>query len=241
MLESKTRTPEEIKKYMFELKEWLAQERNKPIEEMTDFFSKRIDDYDHVHLSHWAEEYAHIADYFDTPLETLLDLGCGTGLELTSIYQKFPNVKITGIDLSEDMMDRLRVKYADKDINLILADYFAYPLEAEKYDAALSFETLHHFKYLKKQKIYEKLFKTIKRGGYYIECDYIACCLEEETICLEQYEFKRKENHISDDVFVHIDIPLTLEHQIQLMRNAGFREVHVLYENKGTAIIKAEK
>ena len=241
MLESKTRTPEEIKKYMFELKEWLAQERNKPIEEMTDFFSKRIDDYDHVHLSHWAEEYAHIADYFDTPLETLLDLGCGTGLELTSIYQKFPSVKITGIDLSEDMMDRLRVKYADKDINLILADYFAYPLEAEKYDAALSFETLHHFKYLKKQKIYEKLFKTIKRGGYYIECDYIACCLEEETICLEQYEFKRKENHISDDVFVHIDIPLTLEHQIQLMRNAGFREVHVLYENKGTAIIKAEK
>ena len=241
MLESKTRTPEEIKKYMFELKEWLAQERNKPIEEMTDFFSKRIDDYDHVHLSHWAEEYAHIADYFDTPLETLLDLGCGTGLELTSIYQKFPNVKITGIDLSEDMMDRLRVKYADKDINLILADYFAYPLEAEKYDAALSFETLHHFKYLKKQKIYEKLFKTIKRGGYYIECDYIACCLEEETICLEQYEFKRKENHISDDVFVHIDIPLTLEHQIQLMRNAGFRDVHVLYENEGTAIIKAEK
>ncbi len=241
MLESKTRTPEEIKKYMFELKEWLAQERNRPIEEMTDFFSKRIDDYDHVHLSHWAEEYAHIADYFDTPLETLLDLGCGTGLELTSIYQKFPNVKITGIDLSEDMMDRLRVKYADKDINLILADYFAYPLEAEKYDAALSFETLHHFKYLKKQKIYEKLFKTIKRGGYYIECDYIACCLEEETICLEQYEFKRKENHISDDVFVHIDIPLTLEHQIQLMRNAGFRDVHVLYENEGTAIIKAEK
>ena len=52
---------------------------------------------------------------------------------------------------------------------------------------------------------------------------YIACCLEEETICLEQYEFKCKENHVPDDVFVHIDIPLTIEHQIHLMKNAGFR------------------
>ena len=42
-------------------------------------------------------------------------------------------------------------------------------------------------------------------------------------------------------VFVHIDIPLTLEHQIQLMKNAGFRNVHILYENKSTMIIKAEK
>ena len=181
MLENKIRTPEELKKYMLDLKKWLAQERDKPIEEMADFFSNRIDNYDNVHLNNWAEEYAHIADYFE------------------------------------------------------------YPLEAEKYDAALSFETLHHFKYSKKQKIYDKLFQTIKCGGYYIECDYVACCLDEEILCLEQYEFKRKENHIPDDVFVHIDIPLTLEHQIQLMKNAGFRNVHILYENKSTMIIKAEK
>ena len=168
MLENKIRTPEELKKYMLDLKKWLAQERDKLIEEMADFFSNRIDNYDNVHLNDWAEEYDHIADYFE------------------------------------------------------------YPLEAEKYDAALSFETLHHFKYSKKQKIYDKLFQTIK-------------CGDEEILCLEQYEFKRKENHIPDDVFVHIDIPLTLEHQIQLMKNAGFRNVHILYENKSTMIIKAEK
>ena len=66
---------------------------------MADFFSNRIDNYDNVHLNDWAEEYDHIADYFDTSINSLLDIGCGTGLELASIYQKFPNVKITGIDL----------------------------------------------------------------------------------------------------------------------------------------------
>lgn len=241
MLESKIRTPEEIKRYMLDLKKWLAQERSKPVEEMSDFFSKRIDIYDNVHLANWTEEYAHIADYFDTPLSSLLDIGCGTGLELASIYRKFPNVQITGIDLSKEMMSKLKEKYSDKNIDLILADYFEYPFEQEKYDAALSFETLHHFKYQKKQKIYKKLFQTIKPGGYYVKCDYIACCLEEETICLEQYEFKCKENHVPDDVFVHIDIPLTIEHQIHLMKNAGFRAVYVLHENNGTMIIKAEK
>jgi len=129
MLENKIRTPEELKKYMLDLKKWLAQERDKPIEEMAYFFSNRIDNYDNVHLNNWAEEYAHIADYFDTSINSLLDIGCGTGLELASIYQKFPNVKITGIDLSKDMLEKLRVKYTDKDIDLIMADYFEYPLE----------------------------------------------------------------------------------------------------------------
>ena len=46
MLENKIRTPKELKKYMLDLKKWLAQERDKPIEEMADFFSNRIDNYD---------------------------------------------------------------------------------------------------------------------------------------------------------------------------------------------------
>ena len=138
------------------------------------------------------------------------------------------------------MLGKLRTKYPDKDIELIQADYFEYPFEPEKYDAVLSFETLHHFKYQKKQRIYEKIFETLKPGGYYIECDYIACCPEEEEICLEQYEFRRKENRIPEDVFVHIDIPLTLEHETELMKKAGFKDVRVLYDKNAT-IIRAGK
>lgn len=241
MLENKSRTKEETIKYMAELKQWLAQERDKPAEEMSDFFSKRIEGYDNVHLGNWAQEYAHIADYLDAPVHSLLDIGCGTGLEFSSLYKRFPDVEITGVDLSAEMLDKLRRKYPDKNIRLIQADYFQYAFEPERYDAALSFETLHHFPYQKKQRIFEKLFQTIRHGGYYIECDYIACCPEEEEICLEQYEYKRRKNHIPDDMFIHIDIPLTAEHEIALMENAGFSDVRILYENGGTVIFKAAK
>lgn len=241
MLESKIRTQEETERYMNELKDWLKQERNTPIEEMTDFFSKRMDIYEKVHLEHWEKEYAHIADYFEGEIHSLLDIGCGTGLELEAIYQRFPKVRVTGIDLSEDMLKKLQAKYKDREMELILSDYFEYPFGTEQYDAALSFETLHHFKFEKKQKIYDKLYQAIKRDGYYIECDYIACSEEEEMLCLEQYEYKRRVNKIPDNVFVHVDIPLTLEHQIELMENAGFKNIKVLYENCGIMIIKAKK
>lgn len=112
MLKNKIRTKEEIEIYLEELRAWIDDEKNTPAEEMTDFF--------------------------DNSLNTLLDIGCGTGLELKAIYNRFPDVKITGIDLSRDMLRRLKEKYTSKDIRTIEADYFDYPFENEQYDAPTS-------------------------------------------------------------------------------------------------------
>ena len=111
----------------------------------------------------------------------------------------------------------------------------------ERFGAALSFETLHHFKPDKKQALYEKLCRAIKRGGCYLECDYVACCDEEKRLCLEGYEYRRQKFGIPPGQFVHIDIPLTLEHQLTLLKNAGFQKAEALYENRGTVIIRAKK
>ncbi|MFA7672728.1 MAG: methyltransferase domain-containing protein [Clostridia bacterium] len=139
------------------------------------------------------------------------------------------------------MLNRLKEKHTYRNLKIIQADYFEYPFEKEKFDAALSFETLHHFKFKKKQEIYRKLKESLYDGGSYIECDYIACCIEEEEMCLREYEDRRKINNVPDDIFVHIDIPLTMEHQIGLMQNAGFRKVQAVYQNESTVIFKADK
>lgn len=241
MLQSRIRTPEETASYLAELRAFLKENQEAPAEGMADFFARRLDGYEDVHLGHWGEEYAHIADFFDSGLERLLDIGCGTGLELASMYRRFPDLRVTGIDLSKDMLGKLRENYPDREIELIEADYFRYPFAAGRYDAALSFETLHHFPYEKKGSIYKKLFEAIWPGGYYVECDYIACCQEEETLCLEQYACRRKRDRVPEDEYVHIDIPLTLEHQMELIQGAGFHRVEVLFENAGTVILRAEK
>lgn len=143
---------ENTEQYLADLKAWIAEEEEKRPEEMAAFFAKRIESYEDVHLGSWAEEYGQIADYFDEGLGSLLDIGCGTGLELHAIYRRFPGVKVTGIDLSEEMLNRLRLTFAEHEIELIRGDYFSLPLGEERYDAALSFETLHHFPAEKRRK-----------------------------------------------------------------------------------------
>lgn len=240
MLENKIRTRAEIEVYLQELKDWIAGEEDKEAEEMSAFFARRLARYEDVHLGNWGELYEHIADFFGEGLETLLDIGCGTGLELEAVYRRFPAVQVTGIDLSCDMLARAREKFAGKRFRGIEADYFVHPFPAGAFDAALSFETLHHFPYEKKGKIYEKLFHALKNGGYYIECDYVACCQEEEDLCRERLARARAKSTLPEDVFLHIDTPLTLEHQTELMERAGF-QVRVLHQNGGTVLFRADK
>ena len=71
--------------------------------------------------------------------------------------------------------------------------------------------------------------------------DYIACCNEEEellrSVCLK----KREQFEVPDNCFVHFDIPLTLEHEQELLKNAGFKVEKVLDEPDGATIIIAKK
>lgn len=42
----------------------------------------------------------------------ILEIGCGTGRNLVSLAEAFPDARITGLDLSIDMLDRARAKVA---------------------------------------------------------------------------------------------------------------------------------
>ena len=137
MLKNKIRTPEETAAYLRELKEWIHTQEETEAEEMSAFFTKRLARYEEVHLGNWGELYAHIADFFDDGLETLLDIGCGTGLELEAVYRRFPEAAVTGIDLSGNMLAKAREKFAGKGFQGIEADYFAHPFPAEAFDAAV--------------------------------------------------------------------------------------------------------
>ena len=90
---------ENTENYMRELKAWLNETENAPLEEMDAFFAQRVGTYEEHMLSHWSEDYVRLAASLPSDTERILDLGCGTGLELDEIYRFFPDMQVVGIDL----------------------------------------------------------------------------------------------------------------------------------------------
>ena len=189
----------------------------------------------------FAEEfYPYTAECLPKKPETsILDLGCGTGLELDHYFRIVPDAKITGIDLAEDMLGALRKKHSDKDLKLINASYFDEPFGEEIFDAAVSVESLHHFTKEEKIPLYTKLNRALKDGGYFILTDYFAFVEEEEKQRRSELLALRKEQGLPEGVFYHYDTPLTIEHEMEALCDAGFTSVQVLKSWGATHTIKA--
>ncbi len=231
---------EKIEKYMQDLKEWVNDTLDEPLEEMSGFFEKRLDGYEE-HMLIWDKSYEIFAGLLPPECQNILDLGCGTGLELDRIWQNNPDIMVTGVDLCQDMLDKLMEKHPDKHLDLVCQDYFKYDFGYGKWDAVISFESLHHFLPELKKELYQKIYDGLESGGVFILGDYIACCSEEEEFLRNTYLEKRKKSAIPDNCFVHFDIPLVLEHEKELLQDAGFIIEKVLDDPDGTTIIKARK
>ena len=215
------------------------------LEKMSDFFENRLDSYD----NHMLTEIEKADEFYPFTASLLpkdenakiLDLGCGTGLELEFYFPLNPAAKITGIDLSKGMLNAMREKFPYKNISLICGSYFDVPFGENAFDAAVSVESLHHFTAEEKRPLYEKLYRALKKGGYFILTDYLCKTDEEEKLYREAYLNLQKEQGISDNEFYHYDTPLTFEHEIEVLKKAGFSSVKVLGNWENTYTIKAVK
>ncbi len=202
-----------------------------PLEKMDDFFAVRVNGYDEHMMSNVeraSDFYAYTASLLPKAAGSkVLDLGCGTGLELEEYFGFNPQAKVTGIDLSEAMLNALKAKFPEKDLTLVQASYFDVPLGEHVYDAAVSVESLHHFKDEMKESLYRKLRTALKTGGTFVLTDCFAESDELEKEYFETLARLKKEQGLSEDEFYHFDTPLTVEHEMDVLRRAGFRDVRI--------------
>ena len=215
------------------------------LEKMAEFFENRLDGYDEhmmTNIESANEFYPFTADNLPIDLGSqVLDLGCGTGLELEEYYLRCPSAKVTGIDLSKGMLSALKKKFSDKDITLIAGSYFDVSFGESVFDAAVSVESLHHFTKEEKVPLYAKLYKSLRDNGYFILTDYFSLSIEEELMHRKELLRSKEEQGITDDEFYHYDTPLTVEHEIEALTEAGFKSVEVLMNWGATYTIKAMK
>lgn len=214
------------------------------MEKMADFFAGRVNDYDEHMLNEvkgCREGYVKMAELIPDTVNNLLDLGCGTGLELEEIFKRFPNISVTGIDITREMLNKLTEKYKDKKITLINGDYFETDLGHSVFDTAVSFQTMHHFGHKRKRSLYGKIYASLKNGGCYIECDYMVDTQEEEDHWFAENKRLRRELNISESEYYHYDTPCTVQNQISMLSQAGFVNIEKAFRMENSAILIARK
>lgn len=75
-----------------------------------------------------------------------LDLGCGTGISLEVLLQKFPEVSWTGLDVSKPMLARARSKSPLRDTTFLLGRAEALPFASESFDVVVCCMAFHWFR-----------------------------------------------------------------------------------------------
>ena len=215
------------------------------LEKMGDFFDARLEGYEDHQLTAIAsagEFYPFTAQCLPRePGAEVLDLGCGTGLELDFYFPLNPAARVTGIDLAEGMLSALAKKFPDKALRLIRGSYFDVPFEQGRYDAAVSVESLHHFTRDEKIPLYRKVYEALKEGGWFILTDYFAASDEEEALCREELHRLMAEERAETGALYHYDTPLTVAHESEALHAAGFDRVEVLGRWGPTCTLRADK
>ena len=215
------------------------------LEEMAAFFTARLEGYDEhmrTEIEGASAFYAFTAALLpDRPGAEILDLGCGTGLELEAYFALNPAARVTGVDLCGPMLDALKAKFPDKALTLIRGSYFDVDLGRGAFDAAVSVESLHHFRPALKRGLYGRLFAALRPGGLFVLTDYFAESPELEKEYFQNLEDLKRAQGLGDGDFYHYDTPLLVEHETALLREAGFTDVRVAGTWGSTSAVTARR
>lgn len=213
-------------------------------EPMAAFFDTRADGYDDHMRSNvftnttFVHFYGAIASQIpetDQPLQ-ILDLGCGTGLEIEFLLQRAPNAQITAVDLSEQMLARLAQRYCAQlqQITLVADSYLTMDLGAQRYDIILSAMTIHHLLHEPKRQLHAKIYTALKPGGKYIEGDAVTTAAHEAAFLAEYAEAVAQMPSAEDGAY-HMDVPFSIETQRDLLLSVGFKDFALIWELDRTA------
>ncbi|KAI9130750.1 class I SAM-dependent methyltransferase [Acaryochloris sp. CCMEE 5410] len=121
-----------------------------------------------------AEE---VADYIlelvnANPDTSFLEPGVGTGLNVLPLVKR--GYSVTGIDISQEMLDQFRhkLKGNPENLTLIQADASQLPLPDNSFDVVLTVHMVHTVSHW--QKFLGEVERVLKPGGFYLNAQWIT-------------------------------------------------------------------
>lgn len=178
----------------------------------------------------------------------ILDLGAGTGLLTEKMFEKYPNGKFTLLDISEDMLNIARGRFADQThFKYIVANYLEHEFH-EKYDIVISSLSIHHLDHKDKEYLYGYIHKILNKDGIFLNADQVLATSPHNEK-MYQKNWKRKinsskldeENRLVIYDRMKLDNPALLEDNINWLLKCGFKDVDIFYKYYNFCVMYARK
>lgn len=178
--------------------------------------------------SHAREQYSIILQKMENfRFANVLDVGCGTGEILKRIHKRYSEVSLTGVDISEKMLEVAKVKIGNK-ATLLWADAEMLPFSDATFDLIVCSDSFHH--YPNPQKVLAEFRRVLKGGGNLLICDY--------SIGFPLRQLMNLFIRFSHDGDVHI---YSKEEITKLVIQASFSNIQYERTNATAFIITGEK
>lgn len=182
----------------------------------------------------------------------LLDVGCGGGNYTLKLLQRLPNLNVTLVDLSQQMLDcavnRIRPQTSGT-VTAIHSDMRELRLGEQRFDVIVAAATLHHLRMENEwRSVYQKFHAALKPNGSIWIFDLIESPLPQ----IQAIHWRRYGEYLTsvggeayrDELFARIireDTPRSIVFQLDLLREVGFREVEILHKHSCYAAFGAVK
>ncbi|CAG7633135.1 2-methoxy-6-polyprenyl-1,4-benzoquinol methylase, mitochondrial [Paenibacillus solanacearum] len=182
------------------------------------------------------------------PAPRILDLGAGTGLFSGMVLHKYPNARLTLMDMSDSMLEGARQRFAGRDnIRYIVGDYSDYPFD-ETYDIVISSLSIHHLTHPAKRQLFAAIYPLLNAGGLFVNADQV----EGHHPQTDRYYRQRWLSSIHESGLAQeaidasierrkLDINAKASDQIAWMEQAGFDEVDCMYKYLDFAVFYGKK
>lgn len=150
----------------------------------------------------------------------ILELGIGTGETARRVLQHHPDARLTGIDLSPEMLEEARRHLPEADLRVARLED---PLPEGPFDLVVSTLAVHHLDAAGKAQLFRRVAAALTPGGRFVLADVVVPERPEDAVipCTPGF-----------------DLPDPVADQLEWLEEAGL-EPRVAWARRDLAVIEA--
>lgn len=188
------------------------------------------------YYSEFFEQTFDVIEQWKPDVLDWLDLGCGTGTLEELAYKRFDDPKFVLVDPSSKMLEQAKQKLDPHEIRYVCCGSDQIEFDS-CFNVVTAIQAHHYMKEKERRAATENVYKALRSGGIYISFENVL----PEDEALKDVELKRwgryqiRHGKTKAEADAHNArcgvnyFPITVEEHIRILREAGFKYVHVFW------------